>query len=99
MGSLTLSLHLLDALRHAGTSLGHDLRVVPPGLLLLVAVEEVWRGRGEELHAAARRGGVALPRLRVLAAHRARGPPGGRGGLAAHLAAAPPQQSATPIHT
>lgn len=91
MASLTLSLHLLDALGHTGTPLGHNLRILLGSLVLLVTVKEVRRGRGEELHAAARRGGVALPRLRVLAAHRARGPPGGRGGLAAHLAAAPPQ--------
>ena len=93
------ALQLLDAVRHARPAPRHHGLLRAAAVRLLVAVEEVWRGRGEELHAAARRGGVALPRLRVLAAHRARGPPGGRGGLAAHLAAAPPQQSATPIHT
>ena len=93
------ALQLLDAVRHARPAPRHHGLLRAAAVRLLVAVEEVRRGRGEELHAAARRGGVALPRLRVLAAHRARCPPGGRGRLAAHLAAAPPQQSATPIHT
>ena len=88
-------LQLLDALGHAGAAPGHDLL-----LRLLVAVQEVRRGRGQELHAAPGRG-LALTGAPVtlLADHRGR-PPGGRGGLSCrHLATAPPQQRAASINT
>ena len=88
MASLTLSLHLLDTLRHTGTPLGHNLRILLGALVLLVTVKEVRRGRGEELHAAPGRGVVALALL-LLADH-ARSPPSRRSrSPPRHLTAAP----------
>ena len=80
--SLT-SLELLDALRNTQTAASHLLA-------LLVTVQEVRRGRGQELHAAPGRGVVALGLL--LLADDARGPPGwrSRSPPATDLAAAPP---------
>ena len=79
------SLELLDALRHAEPA-------APPSHLLplLVAVQEVGRGRRQELHAAPGGGVVALPLL--LLADDAGRPPGGwsRSSPATDLTAAPP---------